>query len=135
MKIRHVKPFEIPRRLLEQKKGWDLSLFYEAAYENPDRWISFMLEKDGTDVGCFILYDDALFGNIAIQTLIIDKAYRSEAIVTEATQRIYESMRAIAKEFGRNVIVAQVSTPEKYMQRLGNPEGLKIREYVIAEEI
>lgn len=135
MRIRYVKPFEIPRYLLEQKKGWDLEVFYRQAYANPDGWISFILEKDETDIGAFILFDDTLSSSIGAHTLIVDKTYRTEWVVTEAIRTVYETMKEIASEWGRRFVMAQVVNPEQYIRRLGFPEGLEVREYIIAEEV
>lgn len=135
MECIRVKPFEIPRHLLEQKKLWNLEVFYALAYKNPDAWMSFMLEESGVPVGCFILYDDPLYDSIATQTLIVDKQWRMEAVVSEASRLVYDAMKAIAIEFGRKRIMAQVRNPQKFIERLGNPEGVKIGESVLMEEV
>lgn len=135
MRIRYVKPFELPEWLLKQKKGWNLDVFYRMAHQASDIWMSFMLEKDGEDIGCFIAYDDELFDTIATQTLIVDKAHRDEDTVTEATRLVYKSLKRIANKFGRHRIAAEVMNPDRFMSRLGNPPGLKTGEVVIMEEL
>ena len=130
-----VKPFEIPRWLLEQKKLWNLDVFYDFAHRNPDAWMSFLLTLDGIAIGCFIVYDDPLYDSIDTQTLIIDKAYRTEENVSQSCRLVYLAMRAIAKEFGRKRIIAQVRDPEKFIERIGSPKGVKIGESVLMEEV
>ena len=76
MRCRHVKPFEIPLHLLEQKKIWNLEVFYRMA-ATATHWYAFVCSDGDDDIGAFILYDDPLYDSVALQTVIVDKAHRT----------------------------------------------------------
>lgn len=134
MKIRQVKPFDIPPHLIAQKKTWDVSVFYQLATV-AEAWFAYVVSDGDTDIAALILYDDPLYDAIGAQTLIIDKSVRTPELVEKMFQLSRRIMLEKAKHLGRRYITANLRTPEKYIAMVGNPEGLRVIESTVREEV
>lgn len=130
-----MKPHEIPVRLLEQKKTWDLEAFYEIAMQNPSWWC-FLVGDDGDEepFGALILSDNPLYDEVDGHTVIVDKAVRTPERA-EATIRLGLAMtKEIARQLGRKYMGASVRDPDRFIAQLGDSE-FQVVESVIRREI
>ena len=136
MRTRRVKPFEIPVRLLAQKKIWDLKVFYEMAMVAQD-WSAFLLLDDDDDeaVGAIIIADNPLYRAVACQTVIVDKAKRTAKRVAETAWIARELTLEEARQRGRPYATCAVLNAQKYLEILGNPPTIKITETLVLEEV
>jgi hypothetical protein len=134
MKLRLVKAHEIPLHLLRQKKMWDLEVFYRMAILAEDWW-AFMLSKDGEDIGAFILHDDPLYDSVGMNTMIIDKQYRTYELVEEAGKLAQEAALIAASELGRSFITTSTLTPERHIKMMGNEEDWDILQSTIIRKV
>lgn len=137
MRVKRVKPFEIPQRLLEQKKTWNLELFYEYAVRAEDSWSAFVMDQgdDGDPVVAVIITDDPLYDAVECQTIIVDKARRTPELVAEASIIARELTLAEGRKRGRKYAGCGTKEPEKFLQIWGNPPTAVILESVIREEV
>ena len=134
MMPRRVKPHEIPLRLLEQKKVWDLKVFYELAMV-AHGWLAYVIGPDDDPWGAIILEDNPLGMSIFCQTLIIDKARRTPERVSLASNYVYLLAREAAKQRGRRYLMTAVQDPDKFMEMIGNPPDVQVIETILRKEI
>lgn len=136
MRARAVKPHEIPRRLLEQKKAWDLEVFYEIAARDPAWWAVLFDEGDPDDpVAAVILADAPLYYSVQYETLIVDKARRTPERVREAFYLGHELAVEKARQLGRKYVGWASPDPGKWLDTIGHPPKAEILEHVTREEI
>ena len=136
MRIRSVKPFEIPISLLEQKEAWDLRVFYEYAVVAPN-WKAWLIDDGDEDdpFGAVIVTDNALYQVAECQTIIVDKARRTPERVAAAAIIAHELTLEEARRLGRKYAGCGVKNAEKFMEILGNPPAVEILETVVREEV
>jgi hypothetical protein len=134
MRVRQVKPHEIPLRLLKQKKVWDLKVFYEFAMTGAP-WTAYLLGEDDDPWGAVILEDSPLAMAVFCQTIIVDKTRRTPENVMAAAIYAHEATLEKARVLGRPYAGCGVQNPEKFLEILGNPPTAKIVEHVVREEV
>ncbi len=137
MRVKRVKPHEIPLRLLEQKKMWDLRVFYEYAANAGDSWLAFVMDEGDEDdpYAAVILADCPMSMAVDWQTLIIDKPRRTPERFRDVMTFGYAALRAFANRLGRRYICTSINDPDKYLGAIGHPPAIEIAEYVLREEI
>jgi hypothetical protein len=130
-----IKPHEIPLYLIQQKKMWDVEEYYRIASQDPN-WLSWLIEDDelGLTVGAFIVCDDALHFGVRLQTVIVDKPYRTTERVAEATWMGRNAALMVAKMLGRKWGFCASQHAEKYMKYGECGPTAEIVESVIREE-
>lgn len=134
MRVRQVKPHEIPLRLLRQKKVWDLRVFYELAM-SVDSWTAYLLGDDDDPWGAIIIEDSPLAMAVSCQTIIVDKARRTQENVMAAAIYAHEATLEKARELGRPYVGCGVKNPEKFLEILGHPPTAQIVECWVREEV
>jgi len=136
MRVKRVKPHEIPLRLLEQKKVWDLRVFYEFAVVRGHEWWAYVADEGDEDDPCaaFIITDNPLYRAVACTTIIVDKARRTPERVAQVAILAHEYTLALGRKLGRKYAGCAVKNPEKFIELLGNPE-IEILEHFVREEV
>lgn len=136
MNINEVKPHEIPLRLLEQKKIWDLRVFYELAIKGAP-WRAFLFDEGdmGDPVAAVILADSPLADAVECQTIIVDKERRTPERVAHVAIIAHALALEEARRLGRRYAGCGVRNPQKFLDILGNPPKAEILEHVVREEV
>lgn len=136
MRVKQVKPHEIPLSLLEQKKAWDLKLFYEFAVTNGNEWPSYVIDEgdEGDPFAAFILNDNPMYRGVMCHTIIVDKERRTLERVSKVAIIAHEYTVALAQRLGRKYAGTAVRDPEKFIEILGNP-NVEILEHTVREEV
>lgn len=136
MRVKQVKPHEIPLRLLEQKKTWDLRVFYEYAIANGHEWWAYVIDEgdEGDPFAAFIVTDNRLHDAVACQTIIVDKERRTPERVQRVAILAHEFTLTRGRELGRKYAGCAVQNAEKFIELLGNP-NIEILEQVVREEL
>jgi hypothetical protein len=137
LRVKRVKPHEIPLHLLRQKKTWDLRVFYEYSLLAGDNWCAFVLDEgdDGDPFAAVILADVLLSDCVEVHTLIVDKARRDTEHVAAAALFARSAALAFARHQGRKYAAAGLKQPQKFMDIFGHPPTMEIVETVIREAV
>ena len=137
MRVKQVKPHEIPLHLLRQKKVWDISLFHEYAVRAGDSWRAFVMDEgdEGDPFAAVIISDAPLSMAVDCHTIIVDKVRRTPDRVAAAAVFAHEAALSWARELGRPYAGCGVKNPEKFMEILGNPPTVEILETIVRETV
>lgn len=135
VKANPVKPHEIPLYLIKQKRAWDPVEFYRLALVAEDQWRAFLFTEEQRIVGALILADDPLYYAVVLQTLILDKYYRTEERLSEIAPMCRDLALDWARQLGRKVIMSAIQPAEKFIQISGCGPTAEIVEHVIREEV
>lgn len=136
MRVKRVKPHEIPLRLLEQKKMWDVRVFYEFAIAHGHEWWAYVVDEGDELDPCaaFIITDNPLYRAVSCQTIIVDKARRTPERVAQVAILAHEVALALARSLGRQYAGCAVKDPDKFIALLGNPK-VEVLEHIVREEV
>jgi len=135
VRVKRVKPHEIPIRLLEQKEAWDLRVFFERAVAAED-WRAYVVDEgdENDPVGAFIITDNPMYRAVDCQTIIVDKARRTPERVAMVSILAHEYTLSYGRGLGRKYAGCGVKNAEKFIAILGNP-NIEILETVVREEL
>lgn len=111
-------PADVPRELLEQKTSWDV----DALIKQSDNWapgaIIGILFLDGDVPAAYtIIMASWLYRSIRVDTLVMDKKYRSPFAFRRVAGAIHIIASTWAKKVGFNSITWETDKP-KGMQRM-----------------
>ena len=135
MRSSPVKPHQIPLYLIKQKKGWDPIEFYRVALGITTQWRAYLFTEKQRIIGTLILADDPLHYAVALQTLVIDKEYRTQERLGKIAPMCRNLALAWARELGRKCIMSAIRPAEKFIEISGCGPTTQIVESVIREEV
>lgn len=117
--LRMVRVDEIPRALLEQKRGLDVERLQAAADLGAPLWAFLALEA-GEPIACWVCARAAWTQGLLIDTLIVDRERRTDERVGAVLRLALRSAETLARSLGESLVTWSTDRPDRMRELIGD---------------